>query len=49
MARKTLGFVPLIWQCPHCETQNPGPIKTCTSCGAPQPDNVDFKTVDEKN
>jgi hypothetical protein len=48
MARKTLGFVPLIWQCPFCETQNPGPIKKCTSCGAPQPEDVDFKTVDEK-
>lgn len=48
MARKTLGFVPLIWQCPYCETQNPGPIKKCTSCGAPQPENVDFKTVDEE-
>ena len=48
MARKTLGFVPLIWQCPSCDTQNPGPIKTCTSCGAPQPEDVDFKTVDEK-
>jgi hypothetical protein len=48
MARKTLGFVPLIWQCPSCETQNPGPIKTCTSCGAPQPENVNFKTVDDK-
>jgi predicted nucleic acid-binding Zn ribbon protein len=48
MARKTLGFVPLIWQCPFCETQNPGPIKTCTSCGAPQPEDVEFKTVDEE-
>lgn len=48
MARKTLGFVPLIWQCPYCETQNPGPIKKCTSCGAPQPEDVDFKTVDEE-
>lgn len=48
MARKSLGFVPLIWQCPYCETQNPGPIKSCTSCGAPQPEDVDFKQVDEK-
>jgi hypothetical protein len=48
MARKTLGFVPLIWQCPYCETQNPGPIKTCTNCGAPQPEDIDFKTVDEE-
>jgi len=48
MARKTLGFVPLIWECPYCETQNPGPIKTCTSCGAPQPDDVEFLRVDEE-
>ncbi|MFW5713334.1 MAG: double zinc ribbon domain-containing protein [Brevefilum sp.] len=48
MARKTLGFVPLIWKCPFCETQNPGPIKSCTSCGAPQPEDVDFMTVDEE-
>lgn len=47
MARKTLGFVPLIWQCPFCETQNPGPIKTCTSCGAPQPPDVAFMQVEE--
>jgi len=48
MARKSLGFVPLIWVCPYCETQNPGPIKTCTSCGAPQPDDVEFLQVDEE-
>lgn len=47
MARKSLGFVPLIWQCPYCETQNPGPIKSCTSCGAPQPEDVEFLQVDE--
>ncbi len=48
MARKTLGFVPLIWQCAYCDTRNPGPIKSCTNCGAPQPEEVDFKTVDEE-
>ena len=48
MARKTLGFVPLIWECPFCKTQNPGPIKSCTSCGAPQPDDVEFLQVDEE-
>lgn len=47
MARKSLGFVPLIWQCPYCETKNPGPIKSCTSCGAPQPEDVEFLRVDE--
>jgi len=48
MARKTLGFVPLIWQCAFCNTQNPGPIKSCTSCGAPQPDDVQFLQVEEE-
>ncbi|MEA3326920.1 MAG: zinc ribbon domain-containing protein [Chloroflexota bacterium] len=48
MARKSLGFIPLLWECPSCGTLNPGPIKTCTSCGAPQPDDVAFKRVDEE-
>lgn len=48
MARKSLGFVPLIWKCEFCETLNPGPIKTCTSCGAPQPPDVEFLRVDEE-
>ncbi|MFA7407454.1 MAG: hypothetical protein WCY93_06390 [Anaerolineaceae bacterium] len=47
MTRKSLGFVPLIWQCAFCDTQNPGPIKSCTNCGAPQPENVEFLQVDE--
>lgn len=48
MARKSLGFVPLVWECPSCGTVNPGPIKSCTSCGAPQPEEVDFLQVDEE-
>jgi ribosomal protein L40E len=48
MARKSLGFVPLIWECAFCNTQNPGPIKSCTGCGAPQPDDVEFLRVDEE-
>ena len=48
MARKRLGFIPLIWKCAYCETQNPGPIKTCTACGAPQPEDVEFTRVDEE-
>ncbi len=47
MTRKSLGFVPLIWQCAYCDTQNPGPIKSCTNCGAPQPEDVEFLQVDE--
>lgn len=46
MARKTLGFVNLIWTCPSCTTQNPGPIRSCTSCGAPQPADIQFEEVD---
>ena len=48
MFRRSLGFVPLIWQCAFCNTQNPGPIKSCTSCGAPQPADVAFLQVDEE-
>jgi len=48
MFRKRLGFVPLIWKCPFCGTENPGPIKSCTNCGAPQPDDVEFLQVDEE-
>lgn len=48
MARKSIGFVPLIWECPSCGTQNPGPIKSCTACGAPQPEDVKFLRVDQE-
>ena len=48
MARKTIGFVPLIWECPSCSTQNPGPIKSCTACGAPQPEDVQFLQVNQE-
>jgi hypothetical protein len=44
MARKvTKGFVQLEWVCPNCDGRNPGPEKTCQSCGAPQPENVQFQ------
>lgn len=48
MATKVLGFIELVWTCDSCGTQNPGPIKSCTACGAPQPQNVKFEKVDEK-
>ena len=50
MARKeSKGFVQLEWVCPNCSVRNPGSIKTCESCGAPQPENVKFeRAVDEK-
>lgn len=43
MAKKSLGYVQLEWTCPNCSTRNPGPQKTCLSCGMPQPDNVQFE------
>lgn len=43
MARKSLGYVKLEWTCPNCGTRNPGPQKSCSNCGAPQPENVQFE------
>lgn len=43
MTKKNLGYVQLEWTCPACETRNPGPAKKCTSCGAPQPEDVQFE------
>jgi len=41
--RRTLGYVENEWTCPNCSTRNKGSIKTCTNCGAPQPENVQFE------
>lgn len=43
MAKKSVGYVKLIWTCPRCETRNPGPNKFCNGCGAPQPEDVPFE------
>jgi ribosomal protein L40E len=43
MARKELGHIELQWQCPNCDGINLGREETCSSCGAPQPENVEFK------
>lgn len=43
MARKKLGHVELQWNCPNCGGVNPGLEKTCGSCGAPQPEDVQFE------
>ncbi len=43
MAKKSLGYVKLEWTCPNCQTRNPGPQKTCISCGMPQPEDVQFE------
>ncbi len=42
MSKETLGYMKLEWTCPRCNSRNPGPQKTCLSCGAPQPENVAF-------
>ncbi len=49
MARKeSKGFVQLEWVCPNCSVRNPGSVKTCESCGAPQPENVKFERAAEE-
>ncbi len=42
MARKTIGYVKLEWICPRCGSKNPGPQKTCSTCGGPQPQETAF-------
>jgi len=43
MTRKTVGYTRLEWTCPNCGTRNPGPQKTCSSCGYAQPEDVEFE------
>ncbi|MEJ2756884.1 MAG: zinc ribbon domain-containing protein [Anaerolineales bacterium] len=43
MAKKSLGYVELQWECPNCGTINPGTVKICQGCGAPQPEDVEFQ------
>ena len=43
MARKTVGYVELEWTCPNCGGKNSGLDKLCTSCGAAQPEDVQFQ------
>ena len=45
MARKELGHIELQWRCPNCDNRNLGREKTCTMCGAPQPEDVQFEQV----
>jgi ribosomal protein L40E len=42
MTQKEVGYVELEWTCPRCDTRNPGTVTTCKTCGAPQPENVQF-------
>ncbi len=49
MAKKSLGYVELEWICPNCKSRNPGSHEKCSSCGTPQPANVEFvQPVQEK-
>ena len=41
-SKQSKGFIQLEWVCPNCNSRNPGPKKTCESCGAPQPENIQF-------
>jgi ribosomal protein L40E len=43
LVKKTLGYVELEWTCPKCGTRNPGPQKSCSSCGSPQPRQIEFQ------
>ncbi len=43
MTKKSLGYVELNWTCPNCGSKNPGTATVCTSCGAPQPADVQFE------
>src|SRR5512143_184308 len=47
-SKKTLGYVQLEWTCPNCNSRNPGPVKNCQNCGAPQPENVQFEQPAEQ-
>ena len=48
MDRRSKGFIELEWTCPNCETRNRGSDKTCASCGAPQPEGVQFEAPTRK-
>ncbi|RMG90082.1 MAG: zinc ribbon domain-containing protein [Chloroflexi bacterium] len=46
MSRKSLGHVELEWTCPFCGHKNPGHVKICGSCNAPQPEDVAFERAE---
>lgn len=47
MTKESLGYVELEWVCPFCNTRNPGRLKVCANCGAPQPKDVQFQQAAE--
>jgi len=48
MSKRSGKFIQLEWECPQCDGRNPGPEKSCLSCGAPQPDDVEFVAPAER-
>jgi DNA-directed RNA polymerase subunit RPC12/RpoP len=48
MAKKTLGYVELEWECPSCHTRNAGAAKTCVQCGAPHPEEAGYQQAAEE-
>jgi len=46
MSQETLGYVKLEWTCPRCGGRNPGTEKSCLSCGALQPQDVQFEQTE---
>ena len=49
MTKESLGYVELEWGCPFCNTRNPGRLKACANCGAPQPKDVKFEQAAEEH
>lgn len=49
MTKRTVGFVELEWNCPNCGSKNPGMQKTCGTCGAPQPENIQFELGQQRD
>lgn len=48
MSKGSGKFIQLEWECPQCDGRNPGPEQSCLSCGAPQPDDVEFVAPAER-
>lgn len=48
MVKKTVGYVELEWTCPNCGGKNGGFDQTCQSCGAAQPQDVQFQQAAEE-
>lgn len=47
MARKSIGYVRMVWYCPNCQSKNPGNFRFCRGCGAAQPTDVAFQKDDQ--